>query len=274
MKTGRNAPCACGSGKKSKHCCQALGERLPSAPPTELNQLIALFHAGRYAEMETRARLLVERYPDSGIAWKLFGTALGVQGRDALSALQKSAVLLPEDIEIHINLGNVLQDVGQFDGAVVSYRRALGLNPHIAEVHNNLGNALKELGQLDAAVASYRRALSINSHYAEAYNNLGGALHEMGRLDDAVVSFQRALEINPHSKRASQGMVWASQRLREFEAQVQKKAHFSSTVQESGYPNENDLEESIDAEISNDRDFSQRRSVRPRRASCRWRPRS
>jgi hypothetical protein len=33
---------------------------------------------GRYAEMEGQARLLVERYPDSGIAWKLFGAALGV----------------------------------------------------------------------------------------------------------------------------------------------------------------------------------------------------
>ena len=141
MKTGRNAPCACGSGKKSKHCCQALGEQRPSAPPAELNLLVALFQAGRYAEMESRARQLIERYPDSGIAWKLYGTALGVQGKDALSALQKAAVLLPDDVEVHINLGNVLQDLGQADGAVACYRRALGLNPQIAEVHNNLGNA-------------------------------------------------------------------------------------------------------------------------------------
>ncbi|MDP1683401.1 MAG: tetratricopeptide repeat protein [Burkholderiales bacterium] len=198
MKIERNAPCACGSGKKNKHCCQAKGEHRPSVPSAELSQLIALFHAGRYAEMESQARALVERYPGSGIAWKLFGTALGVQGKDALSALQKAAVLLPGDVEVHINLGNVLQDLGQIDGAIVSYRRALGLNPHIAEVHNNLGNAQKDLGQLDVAVASYRRALSINPQYAEAYNNLGVALQDVGRPDDAVANFGRALEINPN----------------------------------------------------------------------------
>ena len=197
MKQGRNAPCACGSGEKTKHCCQSISESRPPASPAELNQLVALFQAGRYAEMENRARQFVERYPDSGIAWKLFGTALGVQGKDALSALQKAAALLPDDVEVHINLGNVLQDIGQIDGAIVSYRRALGFNPHIAEVHNNLGNALKDLGQLDTAVASYRRALNINPQYAEAYNNLGAALHDLGRFDDAVASFRHALEINP-----------------------------------------------------------------------------
>lgn len=198
MKQGRNDLCACGSSKKYKHCCQLKVASSPLAPSTELDQLVALFHAGRYVEMESRARLLLERHPHSGIAWKLFGTALGVQGKDALSALQKAAVYLPGDIEVHINLGNVLQDLGQLDGAVVSYHQALGLNPHIAEVHNNLGNALKDLGQFDAAVASYQRALEINPRYAEAYNNLGVVLHDFGRFDEAVTRFQKALELNPN----------------------------------------------------------------------------
>lgn len=196
MKQGKNAPCPCGSGRKYKHCCA--GKTAPRTPSADdFNQLAVLFNSGRYAEMESQARLLLEQYPDSGYAWKLFGTSLGVQGKEALTALQKAAVLLPDDVEIHINLGNVLQDLGQLDNAIVSYQHALRINPKVAEAHNNLGNALKDQGQIDAAVASYRRALRINPQYAEAHNNLGAALHDLGRLDDAAASYQRALEINP-----------------------------------------------------------------------------
>lgn len=197
MKTGRNAPCACGSGKKSKNCCQALGEGRPSAPPTELNQLIALFHAGRYAEMESQARLLLERYSDSGVIWKLYGSALGVQGKDAVHALQKAAKRLPGDIEVQVNLGNVLQETGRLDDAIACYHRALALNPAIPEVHNNLGNVLKDQRRFDVAVGSYRKALALNPRYAEAHNNLGVALQELGRLNDAVASYRRALEVHP-----------------------------------------------------------------------------
>ena len=46
----------------------------------EIEPLIALFQAGRYAELEAQAQALVARYPGSGRAWKGLGTALGVQG--------------------------------------------------------------------------------------------------------------------------------------------------------------------------------------------------
>ena len=164
---------------------------------TEIGQLVALFNAGRYVELESRACLLVERYPDSGIAWKILGTALQVQGKEGLPALQKAAELLPDDTEAHINLGNTLRDRGQLDGAVARYRRALEIKPGYAEAHNNLGNALQDLGQLDDAAASYRRALEIKPDYADAHSNLGVALQALGQLDDAVASYRRALETQP-----------------------------------------------------------------------------
>ena len=104
----------------------------------EIGQLVALFNAGRYVELESRACLLVGRYPDSGIAWKILGTALQVQGKEGLPALQKAAELLPDDTEAHINLGNALQDLGQLDDAAASYRRALEIKPDYAEALDNL----------------------------------------------------------------------------------------------------------------------------------------
>lgn len=70
-------------------------------------QLIALFNAGRHAELEARARQLSVQYPASGFVWKVLGTALLVQGKDGLHALQKAVELLPQDVESWSNLGNV-----------------------------------------------------------------------------------------------------------------------------------------------------------------------
>src|SRR4030067_514876 len=97
----------------------------------EINQLVTLFNTGRHAEMETLARLLVDRRPGSGIAWKALGVCLQTQGKDSLSALQKAAKLLPEDGDAHINLGNALKNLGRLDSAAATYRRAMELGRNV-----------------------------------------------------------------------------------------------------------------------------------------------
>jgi len=204
MNVSRNEPCPCGSGLRYKRCCGRLSDEpavppspAPSVAPDEFDQLIELFHAERYAELESRSRLLLEHHPDSGLAWKLLGTALGVQGKDALFALQKAAELSPDDVDAHNNLGNALQDLGQFEEAVASYRLALEIKPNFAIAQYNLGISLRALGQLDEAVVSYCRALEVKPDYAEAHNNLGKSLQDLGQLDEAVASFRQALAIKP-----------------------------------------------------------------------------
>jgi hypothetical protein len=94
-------------------------------------------------------------------------------------------------------LGIALQDLGQLDNAVASYRRALEIKPDFAGAHCNLGSALHDLGQFDSAIASCRQALEISPDYVEAYNNLGNSLRELMQLDEALTSYSRALEIKP-----------------------------------------------------------------------------
>ena len=203
MNPGRNDPCPCGSGKKFKKCCQVnaaavKGAKQRSAPsPAELNHLLALFNAGHHAELEKQARSLLERYPDSGFAWKVLGVTLQVQGKDSLSALRKAAEFLPGDAEAHYNLGNTLLLLGRLDEAEASYRRALQINPDDADTHFNLGNVLRNLGRLAEAEAGYRRALQLKPEHAEVHGNLGNILLESGRLDEAEASYRRALQFRP-----------------------------------------------------------------------------
>ena len=218
MKPGRNDPCPCGSGKKFKKCCEGKPEysapaadskRTAAPPAAECDALVALFNAGRHAELETRTRLLLERYPESGFAWKVLGAALQAQGKDALAAMAKATNLLPNDAEAHSNLGAVLKELGRLDDAAASFRRALEIKPDYAEAHGNLGTVLQDFGHLDEAVLSYRRALALKPGLVEILGNLGNAQNELGQFDDAAASMRRALEIKPDSAIAHSNLLFA-----------------------------------------------------------------
>ena len=199
--------------------------------PTEIGRLADLMNAGRYSDAEDAARTLIDRQPNVGFLWKIYGVALLRQAKDALPVLQRATQLLPDDAETYYYLGSALQVRGDLAGAmasynralelrpdycgamvnlantlgaggrladaVASYRRALQLQPELAEVHNNLGNVLLQLRQDDAAAASYRRALEIKPDFAQAHSNLGNALRALGQPREALASYRRALEIEP-----------------------------------------------------------------------------
>jgi tetratricopeptide (TPR) repeat protein len=228
-------------------------EQAQSAPsPEELNRLVALFQAGRHAELESQARALLARHPQAAFVWKALGLSLQAQGKDALPALQQAAQLAPDDaqahfnlgtclqapgrfeqaaacyrravalkpdyVEAHNNLGNVLKALGQHEDAAESYRRAVELRPDNAMMHNNLGMALKELGELKAARESFNQALAIQPDYAEAHNNLGIVEQELGQTEEAVASYTRALELNPGYVEAHANLSLALTNLKQFEA--------------------------------------------------------
>lgn len=175
MKPGRNDPCPCGSGKKYKHCCSNLSQASTSAQPAsqapttnEQNHLIALYKAGRHAELEGQASLFLRRYPDSGFGWKILSGALMAQGKDALPALQQTTRLLPQDAEVLSNLGDALAKHGLLNEAEPYFRRAISLKPLYEDALHNLGVVLIQLGKIEEAENCFMEVLTINPDCVEA----------------------------------------------------------------------------------------------------------
>jgi tetratricopeptide (TPR) repeat protein len=217
---GRNDPCPCGSGRKFKKCCG-----LVTTPPPRADALVALFHAGHFAEMELGARHLLARDPQAGVAWKLLGIALSRQGKDALPASRKAADLLPADPDAHHNLGITLQAAGQNAEAAKSFGRAIEILPTFAEAHRNLGTALQAQGDSAKAADCARRALALHPASAAAHNNLGNALRDLERFDAAAASYGRAIALSPSFAEAHNnlGILYRNQgRLVEAEASCQR----------------------------------------------------
>ena len=61
-------------------------------------------------------------------------------------------------------------------------------NPNHAESCVNLGNVFQDLEQYEQALGYYERALKIRPDYADAFNNRGLALKELGRYDEAIAA--------------------------------------------------------------------------------------
>jgi tetratricopeptide (TPR) repeat protein len=179
----------------------------PAGPAAlDANDLAAMIHAGRFADLEMKTREALRGQPNSGLAWKALGVSLTLQGKDALHALAMAATLLPDDAEAHGNLGNALHGLGRLEEAATSYARVLALRPDLAEAHSNLGNTLRALGRLEDAAASYSRALALEPGCAVTHHNKGNALLELARFEDAAASYSRALALKPDLAEAHSNM--------------------------------------------------------------------
>jgi len=194
MKEARNAPCPCGSGRKYKQCC-ALKAAQPAAGPSAGAQqnLVDLFRAERFAELEKQALALATRWPGHGPSWNFVGVAQLAQRKDAFEALERAATLLPNDPTAQNNFGNALKEKKRLEEAAERFARAVTLRPDHARAHLNLGAVLKDMGRLEDSIVHSRRALALNPDYPEAMCNLGIALSLLGRPLEAAPVLKQAL---------------------------------------------------------------------------------
>jgi tetratricopeptide (TPR) repeat protein len=120
----------------------------------------------------------------------------------AMVHFQTALQINPDYAEAHYNFGMALNRMGNVDEAIAQYQTALQLKPGYAKVHNNLGNALLQKGNVNEAIAQYQTALQIKPDYADAHNNLGNALLKTGNVSEAIAQYQTARQIDPGSAEA------------------------------------------------------------------------
>lgn len=104
----------------------------------------------------------------------------------------------------HTNLGNLLHQQGNLEGAKNEYDLALMHEPNQPEARFNLGNILEELGSRDMAIAEYRHVCSRSPNFADAHYNLGILLAEVGGKAQAQEHLSEYLRLDQESEWAEQ----------------------------------------------------------------------
>jgi tetratricopeptide (TPR) repeat protein len=205
---GRNAPCPCGSGRKSKHCC---GGSRTAVPQTEavLADAVRLLGSGRLDEAAGALHKLLGREPRNPYALYLLGLVHHRHGRiaDADSVLARAFEAGLNDPAAHYHYAEILLLQRRVDDAVSHLEVAVATRPDFAEAHLRLGNIRYETGRFAAAETSYRRAEAAGARDWSLYFNLAHALHFQGRLDEALVALDAAAarapqDAAPHAAKA------------------------------------------------------------------------
>jgi predicted O-linked N-acetylglucosamine transferase (SPINDLY family) len=167
----------------------------PSAPSEQqLATLKLAYDQQRYADAEGLSRVLLERFPVHGFAWKMLATIYQTQGQyeASIPALQQAIALEPQDAALYNNLGTALSALDRHLGAESYFRQAIAIAPDYGKALVNLGMALRLQGRLQESESCCRRALEIDACDASAHIQLGNALEDQGQLSEAQACYYRA----------------------------------------------------------------------------------
>jgi tetratricopeptide (TPR) repeat protein len=171
------------------------------------------------------------------IAWGAWRLSIRVQDwQQPIALYRHSLEATPRSAVLEENLGVVLRDAGDSDGALAAFQKAVELKPDyagaiaaIADIHAAQGNraqaldeyqrslaiapndpktllnsaaALQQAGRTAEAEAQYRQVIALVPSDSAAYVDLESLYIQAGRHEDAIAMYKRAITVNPNAANA------------------------------------------------------------------------
>ncbi|MBI0326703.1 O-linked N-acetylglucosamine transferase family protein [Burkholderia plantarii] len=173
------------------------GARRPTQQ--DVTRFTALYNKGRYGEAVKHARVMTQRYPASGYAWKSLSNALHKDGQylAATEPLARATALDPADIVLGTLYADVLRLANRLDESERESRRVIAVDDSYAEGWRVLNMTLLAQGRTTEAIAAGNRSVELAPDSQQMYGSLGVALSELGATAEAELAFRRAHELMP-----------------------------------------------------------------------------
>jgi len=105
---------------------------------------------------------------------------------EAREAYARALALDPAHVEANVNMGRLLHEAGDAEGAEEHYRTALRARPEDATAAFNLGVALEDQERWADALAAYESALAADPRCSDADYNAAGLCERLGRHEAAL----------------------------------------------------------------------------------------
>jgi predicted Zn-dependent protease len=124
------------------------------------------------------------------------------QHEEARATFEKLTRREPMRTNAWVNLGAVLNRIGDHKHAADALRRALQRDRKCAIAYYNLGIAQRAMKQNTMAISAYKEALRANPALIDANMNLGKIYMEMNNVGLAIQCFNAVLKHDPESQKA------------------------------------------------------------------------
>jgi len=161
------------------------------------------------------ARSLLAAFPDDTNAAFLVGMAYFEQGNvvDAEEYLEKSLKFQPLRADACDHLGRIALLKGQYDTAMMLFRRAIEIDPGTPGIHFRIAKAQVFLGKLEDAVLELKKDIELFPEASDSYSLLGETYLQLKEFQKAKENFEAAIRIKPDYTKAYYGHATACARL-------------------------------------------------------------
>jgi tetratricopeptide (TPR) repeat protein len=117
--------------------------------------------------------------------------------QSALVTYRKALEIKPNNPTIFRSLGIVNTRLRDYAAATKGLKRSLELDPVQPQVLVDLAFVQAQQGNMDAAIASYQQALAIDPWEPAAYANLGLTYLRLGAVPNGIAALERAVALDP-----------------------------------------------------------------------------
>lgn len=182
-----------------KYAQQVLQENR-NAPEAHLLAGGAYFNMQDFSKAEPEFQQVIRLRPSSSQGFMRLGYVYLTESRydAAEKQFEQSLALDPTGLDAFSGLVAAYRSQGQSDKAIARIRQQIAQG-ETASLDDVLGRSYQELGQFQQAEASFRRALQLDPQNFDTYTFLGNLYVEERTLEKAVSEFQEAVRIEPKS---------------------------------------------------------------------------
>ena len=123
-----------------------------------------------------------------------------------ISHYNKAIKLNPQMLTAYTNRGLSFAHLKRYDKAIADHTKVIELQPRRSFNYFLRGMTYKLADKLDAAMVDCRKAIEIGPPRADYYVGLGEVYNRLQKHNDAMKEFKKALQIDSHYQAAYQGL--------------------------------------------------------------------
>ena len=183
------------------------GTTIPGAYESYLQGLGYMERDEKEENLETAISLFqraIEQDPHFALAHAGLGKAYGLKYELTKNSelLAKARLSCTKAIEIsdnlasvHVRLGMIHREAGQYEDAIKEFQQALLLDPVNFGAVQELAVVYENLGRLEKAEETYKQAIKLKPSYWHGYSRLGYFYYIYGRNVEAEKMYSRSIEL-------------------------------------------------------------------------------